>query len=123
MRTISKSVLQLTGQAIQEEEDDDDQEIIRMLQQANAGIHWELESEIFAGSLFNYKIVLRYVPERKEWSVYLIDADTGEAMVGSDRRSYYEKYSDALDRFNACGRSAVIDMSNTKKIRIVPNTE
>ena len=119
MKTISKSVLQITGQVIHE---DDDQEIIRMLNQARDNIHWELESESYVWHGKHYKRVLRYVPEWKEWAVYDIFAETGKAMEPWTY-CYYKKYEDALRAFNLWCEFDYLDPSKTKRIKPVFDTE
>ena len=97
MSIISKSVLQLTRQVIQE---DDKDEFFDLLNQARHGIHWELESESYDFINYSYKIVLRYVPERKEWAVYEIYAKTGEPVFVPTWCNYFEKYDVAVSMFN-----------------------
>ena len=119
MTTISKSVLQLTGQVIHE---DDKDQFFNILNQCQDGIHWELEGETHHGLRNSYKRVLRYVPEWKEWAVYDIFAETGKAM-NPWTYCYYKKYEDALRTFNDWIDIDRRDKSKTKRIKPVFDTE
>ena len=118
MKTISKSVLQPADQVIQE---DDKDEFFDILNQAADHIHWELESE--AGIRYNNKNVLRYVPERKEWVVYDIDAETGERVQAPRGCQYYKKYENALRTFNSWCELDRTDPAKAKRIKPVFDTE
>ena len=120
MKTISKSVLQLTRPVIHE---DDKDEFFDLLNQARHHIHWELESETYHGSRNSYKNVLRYIPERKKWAVYEIYAETGKATCDSIRWWYYEKYEDALRTFNSWCEWDRTDPAKAKRIKPVFNVE
>ena len=121
MKTISKSVLQLTRQIIRE--DDDDRDIIRMLRQARNNIRWELESDAYGPGGTNYKYVLRYVPERKKWAVYEIYADTGEAKLNPRQWDYYKKYENALRTFNRENEWDGVDPAKTKRTKSIFGTQ
>ena len=120
MRTISKSVLQLTGQVIQE---DDKEEFFDLLNQARHRIHWELESEAYGWHGTRLKNVLRYILEQKEWAVYRICAETGKARCVSTRWWYYKKYEDALRAFNSWCEFYRTDPAKAKHIKPVFDTE
>ena len=120
MRTISKSVLQLTGQVIHE---DDKDQFFDLLNQARHRIHWELESESFDWYGTNFKYVLRYVPKRKEWAVHRIFAETGKATCDSTRWLYYKKYENALLAFNNWCEYDRTDPAKAKRIKPVFDTE
>ena len=120
MSIISKSVLQLTRPVIHE---DDKDEFFDLLNQARNNIHWELESETYDWYGTNFKIVLRYVRERKEWAVYEIYADTGKEMNSSGLWGYYKKYEDALLAFNLWCEFDRTDPAKTKRTKPVFDTE
>ena len=120
MKTISKSVLQLTRPVIHE---NDKEEFFDILNQCQDGIHWELESESFYLNGTNYKDVLRYVPERKEWALYLIYGDTGKEVHSSRLWYYLKKYDDALRSFNRWCKYERTDPAKAKRIKPVFNTQ
>ena len=120
MSIISKSVLQLTRPVIHE---DDKDEFFDLLNQARDNIHCELQSESYYFDGHSYKNVLRYVPERKEWALYLIDGDTGEDLTASKWWWYFKKYEDALLSFDAWRTAHHLDPSKTKRTKPVFNTE
>ena len=120
MNTISKSVLQITGQVIHE---DDKDEFFDLLNQAADHIHWELESGSYDFAGFSYKKVLRYVPERKMWAHYLINGDTGEDLTAPINWKYYKKYENALRTFNHWCDDYGLYKSKTRRTKPVFNTE
>ena len=120
MKTISKSVLQLTKPVIHE---DDKDEFFDLLNQARDNIHWELESDAYDWNGTNYKYVLRYVPGRKEWAVYEIYAKTGKEVNFTKRWGCYKKYENALRTFNDWIDIDRRDKSKTKRIKPVFDTE
>ena len=120
MKTISKSVLQLTRPVIHE---DDKEEFFNILKQVRHRIHWELESESYDFIHYSYKIVLRYVPERKMWAHYLINGDTGEDLTAPINWKYYKKYENALRTFNHWCDDYGLYKSKTRRTKPVFNTE
>ena len=120
MKTISKSVLQITRPVIHE---DDKEEFFNILNQAQHGIHWELESDAYSWYGIRRKNVLRYIPERKMWAVYEIYADTGKEVHPSRLWYYLKKYDDALRTFNRENKWDGADPSKTKRIKPVFDTE
>ena len=117
MSAVSKSVLQPTGQVIHE---DDDQEIIRMLNRAKNNIHWELESPSYEHRGVDFKVVLRYKPERKRWATYEIYANSGGPVCTQDYFSYRKKHPDARKDFYTMCTLFDLDSTEAKRIRIVP---
>ena len=114
MSTISKSVLQITGQVIHE---DDDQDIIDMLYQARDNIKWEMETPQFSVDGTKCIYVLRYIPDKKMWATYRIFAHTRTPVFRPNEWNYRRTYDDALYIFEYKCEELGIDLSQVKRTR------